>query len=125
MYGGAVDHAHVDHAHVDQAHVDQAHVTMRMLTYLGIVGPSDHKAAIRAVCKRGHVVKVPLLLEDVGFAAPLPHQQLAGRCRPQCQPLPWKKRNVKKECDTRGARGPMNNNRMRRSSYTATALVLW
>lgn len=45
-------------------------------THLPIIPSSDDVLSIRRVRQGGHVVKVALLLEDVGLALPLPHQQL-------------------------------------------------
>ena len=45
-------------------------------THLAIVASGYDVLSVWRVGQRGHVVEVSLLLEDVGLALPLPHQQL-------------------------------------------------
>lgn len=46
------------------------------LTDFSVIAASHNVLSIRWIRQAGHVVKVTLLLEDVGLALPLPHQQL-------------------------------------------------
>lgn len=45
-------------------------------THFSVIAPRYDVLSIWRVRQGGHVVKVPLLLEDVGLTLPLPHQQL-------------------------------------------------
>lgn len=45
-------------------------------THFSVIATSYDVLSIWRICQGGHVVKVTLLLEDVGLTLPLPHQQL-------------------------------------------------
>ncbi|KAA6423466.1 MAG: hypothetical protein FRX49_06527 [Trebouxia sp. A1-2] len=56
-------------------------------SHFRIISTSGKVQSIRGECRGGNVIVVPLLLEDVAFTAPLPHQQLAQCCTAQRYPV--------------------------------------
>lgn len=56
--------------------------------HLVVVSTSGQQGAIGREGQGGGVKEVALLPEDIGLAAPLPHQQLAQGCAPKSQPVP-------------------------------------
>lgn len=58
------------------------------MPYFGIISSSGKVGAVRGEGRGGYVVVVPLLLQDVALAAPLPDQQLPQGGTPQRNPVP-------------------------------------
>ena len=74
-------------------------------THFAVVPSRYDVLPVWRVSQRGHVVEVPLLLEDVRLALPLPHQQLTH---------PWK--------DTQRPQNPQNTIKTRISLFTSVEM---